>query len=124
MATVLIEANPVVEQTRNQVAVMRGPLVYCLESADLPDGIDIGDVLLPVNAKWEATHKPDLLGGVTVLETDGIALPGTAATPSLYRPARSSGARPFRLRLVPYYAWCNRGPGDMSVWLPAARLSP
>lgn len=121
MHPIIIEANPVVEHTRNQVAVMRGPLVYCLESADLPEGIDIDDVLLPVDAKWEVAHKPELLDGVTVLETDGIALPGTASTTDLYRPARSTGARRFRLRLVPYYAWCNRGPGDMSVWLPAAR---
>lgn len=121
MEPVVVEARPIVEHKRNQVAVLRGPLVYCLESTDLPEGVDIDDVLVPIAARWETSHKPDLLGGVTVLETEGIALPGTPATDDLYRPARTGEGTRFRLRLVPYYAWCNRGPGDMSVWLPAAR---
>src|SRR5205807_431233 len=37
----ILEANPYVEETRNQVAVMRGPIVYCLESTDLPEGVGI-----------------------------------------------------------------------------------
>ena len=43
----LVEANPLVEEARNQIAVARGPLVYCLESTDLPDGVRISDVFLP-----------------------------------------------------------------------------
>jgi len=120
MAPRLVEANPVVEQNRGQVAVMRGPLVYCVESADLPEDIDIDDVVLPVAAAWTVRPEPDLLGGVTVLECEARVLPSGGAAQELYRPARAGG-RPFRLRMVPYYAWCNRGPGDMSVWLPAGR---
>jgi hypothetical protein len=116
----LVEASPVVEQNRGQVAVMRGPVVYCVESADLPAGIDIDDVVLPVGAAWTVRHEPALLGGVTVLECEARVLPAGGAAQDLYRPARAGG-RPFRLRMVPYYAWCNRGPGDMSVWLPAGR---
>ncbi|HPA20260.1 MAG TPA: glycoside hydrolase family 127 protein [Verrucomicrobiae bacterium] len=121
MEPIIIEANPIVEHTRNQVAVMRGPLVYCLESADLPENTDIDDVLLPVSPKWEITHRPDLLGGVTVLGTGGIALSESPAKTALYQPARTAKGKSISLRLIPYYAWCNRGPGDMSVWLPAAR---
>lgn len=121
MNPVVLEANPVVEHTRGLLAVMRGPLVYCLESADLPEGIDIDDVRLPVNAEWDAKHEPGLLGGVTVLETGAFALPKPKDTEALYQPARTGDGQPFRLRLIPYYAWCNRGVGDMSVWLPAAR---
>jgi len=121
MKPVFLEANPVVEHTRNQVAVMRGPVIYCLESADLPPDIDIDDVLLPADAKWDVVHKADLLGGVTILETGAIAVAGTGATPALYRPARTGKGRTIRIRLIPYYAWCNRGPGDMSVWLPSTR---
>jgi DUF1680 family protein len=49
MKTKLIEANPLVEETRNQVAVKRGPVVYCLESVDIPQEVKISDISLPVN---------------------------------------------------------------------------
>jgi DUF1680 family protein len=120
MTPAVIETLPVVEQTRNQIAVMRGPLVYCAESADLPAGVDLDDVVLPVDAAWTVRHVPELLGGVTVLECEARALSPPADPQTLYQPARSVG-KPFRLRMVPYYAWCNRGPGDMSVWLQAGR---
>lgn len=116
----VIDAHPDVESTRGLVAVMRGPLVYCVESADLPDGVAIDDVAIPVDAAWIATYEPNVLGGVTVLECEARALPPVDDPKSLYRRARSGGT-PVRLRMIPYYAWCNRGPGDMSVWLPTAR---
>ena len=47
----MIEAHPFVEEARNQVAVVRGPIVYCLESIDLPANIRLLDVLLPRAAK-------------------------------------------------------------------------
>lgn len=120
MDPVVVEAHPEVEQNRGQVAVMRGPLVYCVESADLPAGTDIDDLVLPVGAAWTIRHDPGLLGGVTVLECEARALAAADGPTGLYRRARAGGT-PVRLRMVPYYAWCNRGPGDMSVWLPASR---
>lgn len=119
MARVL-ECRPEVEHNRGVVADAFGPLVYCVGSADLPDGVKIDDLVLPVNAAWTVRREPALLGGVTVLECEARALPPSERADDLYRPARSGGG-PFRLRMVPYYAWCNRGPGDMSVWLPAGR---
>ncbi|MBU4461098.1 MAG: glycoside hydrolase family 127 protein, partial [Verrucomicrobia bacterium] len=83
-------------------------------------GIDIDDVVLPVGVAWTPRHDPALLGGVTVIECEARALPADGGTKALYRPARAAGT-PFRLRMIPYFAWCNRGPGDMSVWLPAGR---
>ena len=50
----LIEANPLVEETRNQVAIKRGPIVYCLESPDLPKGVRVQDVAIPADAKLTA----------------------------------------------------------------------
>ena len=47
MPVQLIEANPLAEEIRNQVAIKRGPIVYCLESVDLPDGVKIADVAIP-----------------------------------------------------------------------------
>lgn len=51
MEAQLIESNPLVEETRNQVAVKRGPVVYCLESVDVEDGYAIDDILLPADIK-------------------------------------------------------------------------
>jgi len=51
MAEKLVEANPLVEATRNQVAVKRGPVVYCLEAADLKD-VNVFDVAIPANIQF------------------------------------------------------------------------
>ncbi|MEQ8848936.1 beta-L-arabinofuranosidase domain-containing protein [Botrimarina sp.] len=112
-----MESHPLVEETRNQLAVQRGPIVYCLESVDLPDGVDIDSVRLDPGAGFTVTHEPDLLGGCAAIEAQLHAAP-QPAWDALYRPAAAGDTRPFRARLVPYYAWGNRGPSEMSVWLP------
>jgi uncharacterized protein len=114
----LIEANPLVEENRNQVAVERGPIVYCLESADLPEGVRVGDVSIPADAKLVARFEPQVLGGVTVIETTGVAHPSGDWSKQLYRPLERGKGREIPLRLIPYFAWSNRGPSEMSVWLP------
>lgn len=117
METVLVESHPLVEEARNRVTVMRGPIVYCLESVDLAEGVDINDVRLPRDAVWTARYDAGLLGGVTVLETTARVRPAGPHS-ALYRPLPKGPAKPTPLRLIPYYAWNNRGPADMTVWLP------
>lgn len=114
----LIEANPLVEETRNQVAIQRGPIVYCLESPDLPKGVRVQGVTIPTDAKLIARFDPELLGGVTVIETTALARPSGDWSDKLYRPLSRERAREIRVWLVPYFAWSNRGPSEMSVWLP------
>ena len=74
MDVVFVQAHPLVEEARNQVAVMRGPIVYCLESVDLPEGVGVDDVALVADATWTPRRDKDLLGGVTVLEGPAQAL--------------------------------------------------
>jgi len=115
----MIIANPLIEQTRNQVAVMRGPIVYCLESIDLPKEVQLEDICLPARAKWRIRHTPDLLGGVTVLTTKALVIQKTARRDiGGYR--QVSEAKPSRvdIRMIPYYAWNNREEPKMTVWLP------
>jgi hypothetical protein len=114
----MIQADPLVAQAKGQAAVQRGPLVYCLETADLPDGMNIDRILLPREAMWMAERRADLLGGVTVLETEAVALPVAQATGGLYRRLPAGQPAPQQIRMIPYYAWNNRGAVDMSVWLP------
>src|SRR5262245_17694577 len=69
----LIEAHPLVEEARNQVAVTRGPVVYCLESTDLPGGVGVLDVALQAGIELRPQFDARLLGGVSVLEGRGVA---------------------------------------------------
>jgi DUF1680 family protein len=120
MEVVLEESHPLAEENRNQVAVMRGPLVYCLESLDLPKGVAMEDVRILRDAQWKVRHEAGLLNGVTVLETEGEALHRPTDACALYRRLPADKPTAIPLRLIPYYAWCNRGQSEMTVWLPIA----
>ena len=114
----MLEAHPLVSQAKGQVAVQRGPLVYCLESADLPEGLDIDRVVLPRDAKWSVEKKNNLLGGVAVLTTNALVFPAGEQATGLYRRVTAGQLTPQRIQMIPYYVWNNRQPSDMSVWLP------
>jgi DUF1680 family protein len=116
----LMEANPLVEEVRNQVAIKRGPIVYCLESADLPQGIRIDDVLIPADIQLEPVMIE--IDGHPVMALEGVAALANEASwqGQLYREIGRAG-RELPIRLIPYYAWGNRGKGEMSVWLPLLR---
>jgi DUF1680 family protein len=117
----LLQAHPLVEEARNQVAVQRGPVVYCLESLDLPKGIAVADVVIPRGIELKPRFDGKLLGGVTVLEGKAEAVAEAAWGKQLYRELAPATARSIVLKLIPYYAWGNRGPSEMTVWLPLGR---
>jgi len=73
---------------------------------------------LPRDARWTARHDAKLLRGLTVLETEAVVVADAEHGGSLYRPAPTTAPRRIALRLLPYYAWNNRGAGEMTVWLP------
>ncbi len=114
----MMVAKSRLEQTRGQVAVMRGPIVYCLESTDLPEGVTIDQIALPRDATWEVQHESDLLGGVTTLSTQALALPTPDPEGPLYQELPQGEIKPVAIRLIPYYTWNNRGEPHMTVWLP------
>lgn len=101
----LTEPDPRADAVRGCAAVERGPLVYCLESVDQEAGLRLDEVTLAMCARTATEHRPELLGGVTVVTTTGRR--------------RSDGA-PIPLTAVPYYAWANREDGAMRVWIPVA----
>ena len=114
----LMIAHPLAEELRNQVAVMRGPVLYCLESHDLPEGVPVHEVCLPADIELAARYVPELLGGVTVLEGNALHLPQGDWTDRLYKPIPRADATPVPIRLIPYFTWANRGVGEMTVWMP------
>ena len=103
----IVKADSLVQDDRGRVAVERGPLVYCAEWPD--NNFDITAVLLNQEPEFQATST-DLLGGVTTLATQAQALSYTADG--------RLAATDVTLTLIPYFAWANRGEGNMMVWLP------
>ncbi len=118
MPVQLIEAHPLVEEVRNQVAIKRGPIVYCLESVDLPDGVKITNVAIPSVIKFRSHFDKELLGGVTVLQGKAHVLAGVDWGNALYRQISHLKPKSVDVRLIPYYAWGNRGKSEMTVWMP------
>jgi len=117
MPVELIEAHPLVEETLGQVAVKRGPTVYCLESVDLPEAVKPLEVLLAPNTKLHARYDQRLLGGAVVLEGEAAACSKPGWQHQLYRELQPVTTTSIKLQLIPYSLWANRGPGQMSVWL-------
>ncbi len=101
----LIQSHPNVLNNTGKHALSYGPLIYCLESTDNNGGVFC--IELPVNASLQAIYKPDMLGGVTILEADGTRIDADTGL-------RHSA----RIRAIPYYANANRGPVEMLVWVP------
>ncbi len=114
-----VVSHPRVSDTRGSVALMRGPLVYCLEHADNP-GTDIRAVALPPSAAFVPEWQPGLLGGVAILRGSGEAAewPDTLYSSGDAAPPPTGQTVP--VTAIPYYAWANREPGPMRVWLPIA----
>jgi uncharacterized protein len=100
-------AKDQVSADRGRVALERGPILYALEAVD--NG-KVRNLVLPRDAKLTAEYKPDLLKGVEVIEGPSVALSYDQQGNVL------KNQQPFTA--VPYYAWANRGRGQMIVWIP------
>ena len=118
-----VEAHPYVAENAGRVALMRGPILYCVEGADNPD-TDPRDVVLPDKATLRGERRPDLPGGVVALVAEAETSPPDKGWANrLYRTAASRrGGNPTgttTLTAIPYHVWANREPGPMRVWLRA-----
>jgi len=94
-----VYAHEKVEADKGKVALMRGPIVYCLEAVD-NTGVDFSKLQLPRKSALRADHRSGLLGGVTTLQGEAV-----------------SDGKKVNVMAVPYYAWANRDKGAMTVWL-------
>jgi hypothetical protein len=120
MRVKLMESNPLVEETRNQTVIKRGPLVYCLESMDIEGGHKMDDVLIPADIKL--TPKEVTIDGCRLIALEGTArlTDETSWANTLYREVGKNN-QTVKIRLIPYFAWGNRGKADMTVWMPLAK---
>ena len=117
MKTRIMEANPLVEESRGQVAIQRGPIVYCMESQDL-NGIDIDNVIIPLSTQFKPVEVTIDGSRMMALECEVAVRTEASWKNTLYRDASTEKQRKT-IRLIPYYAWGNRGKSEMTVWIPA-----
>jgi uncharacterized protein len=113
LATTVTPSDPRVDATRGCVAVMRGPVVYAIETADLPDGLELEDITVDAGIEPTTMARDDIAAGMV-----GLSMPAHA-----HRPGRVAGSVPVDLRAIPYFAWANRQVEAMRVWIPAESTS-
>lgn len=97
-----------VKDNAGRTAIQRGPIVYCFEAVDNPQGL--ASLLLSSEAKLQAEYQPNLLGGIVLIKGQGkIQLPQEEGKTTV---------QDVEVTAIPYYAWAHRGKGEMAVWLP------
>jgi uncharacterized protein len=114
-----LEANPKVLQSRGQVALRRGPLIYCLEQIDQTAELD--RIVLPATTTLTDHFEPQLLGGATVITGQArMRDPSNSRDQYLYRPVQPTHTEAVAIKAIPYCLWGNRGHQDMRVWIDSA----
>ncbi|HLO43360.1 MAG TPA: beta-L-arabinofuranosidase domain-containing protein [Leadbetterella sp.] len=104
-----IVARTELKQDNDRVALQRGPLVYCVEGID--NGGKAWDFIVPDNAKFTEVYQKVLTESIVAIQTEATTFKPTAD---------GLGIKPEKKKItaIPYYTWCNRGSGQMQVWLP------
>lgn len=114
-------AHPAVRYLQGRMALQRGPLVYCLEGVD-HGGIGLDriaiDPALVDSSQFTVEHQDRLLGGVSLVHGKANAVAEVGWEGMLYQNGRPS-IKPMEIMAIPYYAWDNRAPGEMRVWIRA-----
>jgi uncharacterized protein len=109
MEVKLVTANEALKEDAGKVAVQRGPLTYCVEWTD-NDG-RAANILIPKNASFQSVYDPNILNGVSLVKTEVPVI-------QISDDGRSIATKSKTVTLIPYYAWANRGKGEMMIWFP------
>jgi len=110
METQKVIANQQVKADRNRFVFERGPIVYCLEGPDNRDST-VQNITVDKLAVSNALYRPNLLNGVEVITAKGTGSKRRLNADALLQTDQDVTA-------IPYYAWANRGSGEMTVWIP------
>ena len=115
MPVMVMRANPKVRAASGKIALARGPVVYCIEEAD--NGFDLHAISMPADQAFEYHFSPDLLNGVGTITAEAFREIETGWDDNELYSDHDTQKVPSRIRFVPYYAWNNRGTGEMTVWV-------
>lgn len=119
MEPVFVNSNPLVRANCGKVAVMRGPIVYCLEEID--NGKNLSAVFVDANIKMQEKFDDGLPGGIPSLELSGKRIIESEWNDRKLYACKPERFKEQKLRAVPYSYWNNRGPGEMMVWIKLIR---
>ena len=117
MPTRLVRGHRLAEELTGQVAVQRGPLVYAVESMDLPEGVRLEQLALRRGTEFAPVETSIAGSRLLALDAEAVVLPLSDAD-GIYEDVEQEELQTAPVRLIPYYAWGNRGAGEMSVWVP------
>jgi DUF1680 family protein len=109
-----VKANDKVEADKGRIAVERGPLVYCAEWPD--NNFNVLKVMLNKNPEFELKNAPELLNGIQTLQSGAQIIS--------YNENGKIEVKDVNLTMIPYFAWANRGKGNMTVWLRNELIFP
>lgn len=112
---VFVHANPQVRADVAKTAVVKGPLVYCLEEAD--NGDDLSALLIDTAQTPEEIYDDQLLGGCSVVHISGRKISGEGWNEHVLYQEKPVSLEDVKLTLVPYCYWGNRKAGEMLVWM-------
>lgn len=101
-----VTANSNVKADIGRLALQRGPVVYCIESADQKDST-VMSIVADTNSVFNAVYKPNVLNGITELTFKGYEVTKD-----------NQQTQQQTITAIPYYSWNNRGAGEMEVWIP------
>jgi DUF1680 family protein len=110
-----------IDALRGTVAIEYGPLVYCVEQADLRGTADLADVAVRLDTPPTlGPRSAELMAPTITLQAATRPAGSPPAWP--YGGAASAGeGEAVHVTAVPYHRWANRGQGGMRVWIPVAR---
>ena len=108
----LIDADTRVRENIGKAAIMRGPIVYCMEEAD--NGRDLHLLRIDDQAIYNTEKKQ--IGTETIIAVKAEGFRQNKAEDSLYHLHKPAEYRKTELTWIPYYTWANRGEGEMQVW--------
>ena len=111
----LFAASPRVPEDAGKAAVVCGPLVYCAEEAD--NGAGLHRLSLNPSAEPVWDDHPEIPGNGKAVTVSGWRDRDWSGSGALYRPWSGPDRERINIRLIPYYTWANRSPGEMRVWL-------
>lgn len=105
----LVESIGKVESNNNQLAIERGPIVYCVEGIDNKG--EVFNLLMPEHTPGSTQWRQDLFGGINIIKAE---VPSFIVSEN----GEEVKTQSHSLVAIPYYAWSHRGIGEMAVWLP------
>jgi len=115
MQPVAVEGHPSVRFNTGRVAIMRGPLVFCIEEGD--NGKDLNDIRIDLSKPLKARFDKALFDGVPVVEGSAFRSKPEDWNKALYKAADAKPKlKRVKFKAIPYNRWANRGAGEMQIW--------